>query len=60
MVSVSIKEQRKRSHEGTVLTLNLRLKKQFNIAYIEVVTVHSAAYTSLLLWWELLLGELEH
>lgn len=29
-------------------------------AYIEVVTVHSAAYTSLLLWWELLLGELEH
>lgn len=31
-----------------------------NNAYIEVVTVDSTAYAPLLLWWQLLLGELEH
>lgn len=34
------------------------LKKGY--AYIQVVTVHSIAHTSLLLGWELLLGKLEH
>lgn len=48
-----------------------KIKTQFNsiemkhilqhlCTYVQVVTVHSAAYTPLLLCWELLLGELEN
>lgn len=47
--------------------LNLRdfkyrclLYTRYNNAYIEVVTVDGTAHSPFLLWWQLLLGKLEH
>lgn len=59
MVSVN-SNRGKISTEATQIFINVFFKLYIVVTYIEIVTVHSAANTSFLLRWELLLGELEH